>query len=54
MSPELFVSEKAKEMVEDLLKKAEQRNPDLHDLYIYNGGFAVTFSPTHPHDEWLP
>jgi hypothetical protein len=37
MSPELFVSEKAKAVVIDLLKKAESRNPDAFDMYVYNG-----------------
>lgn len=41
MSPELFVSEEAKEMVIDLLKKAKTRNPDAFNMYIYNGELTV-------------
>ncbi|KAJ3568829.1 hypothetical protein NP233_g5452 [Leucocoprinus birnbaumii] len=36
MNTEIFISLKAKEMVDDLLEKAANRNPDAFDLYIYN------------------
>jgi len=34
---ETFISKKAYEMVEGLLKQAANRNPDAFDMYIYNG-----------------
>lgn len=36
INPEIFISDKAKEIVNDLLQKAEKRNPDAFDMYIYN------------------
>lgn len=39
LSPDIFVSKKAKEVVDDLLEKSERRNPDFHDIYVYNGEF---------------
>jgi hypothetical protein len=36
-----FLSVKAKETVLDLLEKSEKRNPDMFDMYIYNGKLVV-------------
>jgi hypothetical protein len=32
-----FVTIKAKEMAKKLLEQAENRNPDMFDMYIHNG-----------------
>ncbi|KAF9450139.1 hypothetical protein P691DRAFT_495711 [Macrolepiota fuliginosa MF-IS2] len=39
MSPELFISKRAQGILLDLLDKAETRNPDAFDMYIYNDYF---------------
>lgn len=45
MNENIFISIKAEQIVEDLLTKAENRNPDNFDLYIYNGmAFRVCFA----------
>jgi len=40
MSPEIFISEKAKANVLDLLDESHRRNPDAYHMYIYNGMFS--------------
>lgn len=32
-----FMTTKAKDIAADLFKKADNRNPDIFDMYIYNG-----------------
>jgi len=36
---ETFMSNKAYEMLEDLMSRAANRNPDAFDMYIYNGQY---------------
>lgn len=38
MNPEVFISVQAREILEDLLAKAENRDPDAQGMYVYNGG----------------
>ncbi|KAK7470407.1 hypothetical protein VKT23_001833 [Stygiomarasmius scandens] len=40
LNKQVFLSAKAKEMTMDLLKQADQRNPDLFDMYIYNDFYS--------------
>ncbi|KDQ18622.1 hypothetical protein BOTBODRAFT_29001 [Botryobasidium botryosum FD-172 SS1] len=36
LNPKTFVSERAKTLIGEMLDKADNRNPDAHDMYIYN------------------
>jgi hypothetical protein len=37
LNPNTFMSQKGYDKVRDLLRKADNRNPDLFHMYIYNG-----------------
>ena len=37
LNPNVFISKPAKDIAVKLFEKADDRNPDLHDMYIYNG-----------------
>jgi hypothetical protein len=37
LNPSTFISQKGHDTVRDLLRKADNRNPDLFNMYIFNG-----------------
>ena len=37
LTPKTFMSQKGYDTVRELLQKADNRNPDRFDMYIYNG-----------------
>ena len=48
MNIETFLSKKAYEMVEGLMKQAANRNPDAFDMYIYNGLYSMDILISRP------
>lgn len=43
-----LLSDTARHILEDLLQKAKNRNPDVFDMFVYTGMLFVTFDVKYP------